>query len=203
MPGKKDPRPQGWTARELRDKHGSSQPTSLPYKNDLLGKEFDSMGFRVHGHSKFMNSGADLYLQAECRSCRIAVGLPVGYLANTGLAQRQEEYTRKMARPPQDIHIKDVETSLHNLFCLDTYKIKSINGAGDLFDSHRRAARGLIDQLKMQGIKLVPDPDFEDKPKPCRHVSTFTIWDDPKKALKERVKIGYRCATCKHEAKFA
>lgn len=197
MPGKKiiDPRPQGYTALEIRKQRASVHPDTLPYKGHDY--EWDSMGFRVHGHSMFVEP--DTMLARECRRCRIKLGLPVGYL----VGEEPKEYTRKMARPPQDIHIKDVETALHNLFCQDTYKIKSILTVGDLFDSHRKAARGLIDQLKMQGIKMVPDPDFEDKPPVCKHWATKVIWDDDKKPLKDRVRVGTRCTSCKKEAKFA
>lgn len=98
-------------------------------------------------------------------------------------------------RPPKEVHIKDIETALHNLFCQDVGKNRINREAGlDLFDSHRKAANTLVDQLKLQGIKLVPDPDFEDKPKPCQHVSISI--------RKDNRTIGYKCVVCTKEAKF-
>ncbi len=98
-------------------------------------------------------------------------------------------------RPPKEVHIKDIEAALHNTVCKDLAKAKNpAYESADLFDSHRKAANALVEQLKLQGIKLIPDPDFEDKPKPCQHISVSI--------RKDNRTIGYKCVVCTKEAKF-
>lgn len=151
----------------------------------------DSMGFLLTSHVQGMGNHA-------CRACRLEMGLPVGRLK-----EDKVQLPSDAKRPPKEVQIKDVETALHNLFCQDIGKNRNGTGPIDLFDSHRKAANTLIAQLKLQGIKLVPDPDFEDKPKVCRHLNTMTVFDNAGAPFKNRKRTGYKCIECKATANFS